>query len=311
MSVRTDAEPEWQPRAGVGVGVAVGTAAPGGTRLRAVLQVGHAHVAAPTGGTIMPSNDPDPLHWNKPNDNNSRALRVYVQDPNLKTFSKRAFVYTFVNGKLHDDFYDTLVDNLHNYVNNKPDNPYTLVHMGADYDIGNEDNVVAERLPSLENSLRKWYPVLKSGARKVQKLLEQGQMNQMPPAITVLRDSSRSVLVQFRIELPDKSIKDDLYKTFYLFRGPDDNFKLYKTEKQSLITLLNNMTKNNLVKKNQLMTIGFKRDRQNFSDAIAFREPNKDWELTNEDLEKVVNYLEDAANAGNRYPRINFYKEIR
>ena len=83
----------------------------------------------------------------------------------------------------------------------------------------------------------------------MQKLLEQGQMNQMPPAITVLRDSSRSVLVQFRIELPDKSIKDDLYKTFYLFKVLDDNFKLYKTEKQSLITLLNNMTKNNLVKK--------------------------------------------------------------
>lgn len=310
MSVRAGAEPEWQPRAGV----AVGTAAPGGTRLRAVLQIGHAHGAAPTGSTPLPSNDPNPEYWTLPNTKTTRALQVNVQNPDLQTFTKKAFVYalnydetTQTSSMNNSTQIRKLKDDLSPYVNYDKDSPYQLVHKGADYNLGFEENVITEKMPSLKDKQYMWNPVLTKAFEKVKNLLEEGVQNRKPASITILRNPSRYIVVAFNVEDKYNTMHNVENIAFYLSRGDDDEFKLYDEEKNRLFEVIKTATER--LKKHGTITIGFQGRDSYGSNVIAFRAPNQKWDVTYKELEKAFAYIEGEANRKSGSAVINFYNK--
>lgn len=313
MSVRAGAEPEWQPRAGV----AVGTAAPGGTRLRAVLQIGHAHSAAPTGRTPLPSTDRDPEYWTLPNTKTRRALQVNVQNDDLKTFTKEAFVYAFAYDEetetasiMNSTQISKLKDDLSPYVNYDKDSPYQLVHKGADYNLGFEENVITEKMPSLKDKPYMWNPTLTKAIDKVIELLEEGQQNRDPASITILRDPSRYMVVSFNIEYKSNTMRNVGNDAFYLSRGDDDEFKLYDKEKKRLFEVIKAATATKRLKNHGTITIGIEDpDWENRSNVIASRAKNEEWNVTYEKLEKAFEYIESEANNGQAIAFIYFYNE--
>lgn len=322
MSVRAAAaEPKWRPRAGV----AAGTAAPSGARLRAVLQVGQAHVAAQTGGTIAPSGDLDPIEWNRKNAATSRALRVYVQNRDLETFTKEALVFTLDGGTLHRDSFQMLKDVLTGYMNNYRASPWKLVHKGSSFDVGSEGNVIAEKLPSKRRAWWPWYKVGPDGnaeavevyqaAQQIRELLLQGMDGQLPPAIRILRDPTRSVVVEFHVQSVGNMMGGDRnahgsLERLLLQRGDDDKLHLLDGQAEKLVEGLQNLM-STAARNSKLMTVGFQKpDLLYYSNAVAFRK-GTGWNLTSADFEKAVKYVEDAASKGIARPRVNFYDDVR
>ena len=200
-----------------------------------------------------------------------------------------------------------LKDDLSPYVNYDKDSPYQLVHKGADYNLGFEENVITEKMPSLKDKQYMWNPVLTKAFEKVKNLLEEGVQNRKPASITILRNPSRYIVVAFNVEDKYNTMHNVENIAFYLSRGDDDEFKLYDEEKNRLFEVIKTATER--LKKHGTITIGFQGRDSYGSNVIAFRAPNQKWDVTYKELEKAFAYIEGEANRKSGSAVINFYNK--